>query len=198
VELQQVVRREAGDGRKAADAEVRAVAVVGMEPGAERSGTFARMLVGPGVGPFAQRGLNEALGLAVGARGIGSSEDVPQPLAAAQIGNEGRTVGGAIVSHDAGDRDPQSLEVLERTGEEGGRGVLLFVGQHLGVSHSRVVVDTDVSNFEARAGAAFLMGAGDARADAMEAAELLGVEVEQFAGGRLLVTAQRHDRIQCA
>jgi hypothetical protein len=122
---------------------------------------------------------------------------LPQPLAAAQIGNKGRTVGGTIVGHDAGDTYAECLEVLERAGQEGGRGVLLFVGQHLGIGHSRMVVDTDVSDFETSARTAFLVGAGDTRADAMEAAELLGVQVQQLARGLVLVTAQRHHGIQC-
>ena len=38
------------------------------------------------------------------------------------------------------------------------------------------------ATLEARAGAALLVGAGNARADAGEAAELLGAEMEQVAG----------------
>ena len=92
--------------------------VVGMKPGQQGLGALLGMIVRPCVSPFAQGGLDEAFGLAVGARGIGTGKDVPHPAAAAQVGNKVRTVGGAVVSHDARDRDPQGLEVIEGAHEE--------------------------------------------------------------------------------
>ena len=191
VGLQQVVRREARDRSAIADAAMRAMMVVGVEPGGKGVGALLGVIVGPGVSPFAHGGLDKAFGLAVGARCIGTGKEVPHPAAAAQVGNKGSTVGGAVVGHDACDGDPQRLEVIEGAGEEGSSGFLALVGQDFGVGQARVVVDTNVGDLEASAGTAFLVGASNARTDAMEAAKLLGVEVEQVAGRGVLVALYR-------
>src|SRR5271155_6018133 len=140
------------------------------------------MIVRACVSPFAQGGLDEALGLAVGARGVGAGKEVPHPAAAAQVGNKVRTVGGAVVSHDASDRDPKGLIVIEGAHKKGSSGFLALVGQNFRIGHARMVVDTNVGDLEASTQAALLVSAGNARAHAVEAAELLGVEVEQVAG----------------
>src|SRR5271170_1854374 len=107
-----------------------AMMVVGMEPREESVGALLRVIVGPSVSPFAQSGLDEAFGLAVGAGGIGPGKDVPHPAAAAQVGNKVRTVGGAVVSHDASDRDPKGLIVIEGAHKKGSSGILALVGQN--------------------------------------------------------------------
>src|ERR1700683_3913915 len=177
VGLQQVVLGKARDRSAIADAAMKAMMVVEVEPGGKRVGALLGVMVGPGVSPFAHGGLDEAFGFAVGARGIGTSKDVPHPAAAAQVGNKVRAIGGASVGHDARDRDPERLEVIEGAGEEGGGGLLALVGQDFGVGHARMVVDAYVGDLEAGAKAAFLVSAGDPRTDAVEAAELLGVEM---------------------
>lgn len=48
--------------------------------------------VGHGVGPFAQRGLDESLGLAVGLGRIGPGPDVPEPELSAGSGEGFRAV----------------------------------------------------------------------------------------------------------
>src|SRR6202166_184748 len=147
---------------------MRAMMVVGMEPGQQSVGALLGMIVGPGISPFAQGGLDKAFGLAVGAWGVRTGKDVPRPAAAAQVGNKVRTVGGAVIGHDASDRDAQRLEVIEGAHEEGGSGFLALVGQDFGVGDARMVVDTNVGDLEAGAEAAFLMSTGDAGADAVE------------------------------
>jgi len=123
--------------------------VVNLEPCGKRVGALLRVIVGPGVSPFAHRGLDEAFGLAVGARGVGPGKDVPQPAATAQVGNKVRTVGRAVVGHDASYRDPEGLIVLESAHEKGRSGFLALVGQDFGVGHARMVVDADVGDLEA-------------------------------------------------
>ena len=83
VELQQVVLRKARDKSAAADAAMGAVMIVGMELWEQSVGALLGMMVGPCVSPFTQRGLDEAFGLAVGARGVRTGKDVPHPAAAA-------------------------------------------------------------------------------------------------------------------
>jgi hypothetical protein len=57
--------------------------IVAMEPVEQFGGSLIGVLVGLGVGPFAQRGLDEALRLAVGPGGIGPSEDLAKGKALA-------------------------------------------------------------------------------------------------------------------
>ena len=52
--------------------------VVVVEEGGEVSGANGGMVVGASVGPFAQRGLNEAFGFAIGLWSIGTGEEMAQ------------------------------------------------------------------------------------------------------------------------
>src|SRR5882757_7171064 len=92
-------------------------------------------------------------------RGVRTGKDVPQPAAAAQVGNKVGAIGRTVVGHDPRDRDPERLEVIEGTGEEGSSGFLALVGQNLGVGQARVVVDANVGDLEAGAEAALVMSA---------------------------------------
>ena len=60
-------------------------------------GALVGMVVCPGIGPFAQRGLDEAFGLAVGFRGIGPCADVLQSETLAGLGEGLGAVAGAVV-----------------------------------------------------------------------------------------------------
>ncbi len=55
---------------------MRSVPVVTVEPGLEMLLAVGRVLIDGGVSPLAQAGLDKAFGFAVGARGVGSGEDV--------------------------------------------------------------------------------------------------------------------------
>ncbi len=61
------------------------VPVVAMEPLRQFGGSTVGVSVGLGVGPFAQAGLDEALGLAIGFGGIGLGADVLEAAVAAGI-----------------------------------------------------------------------------------------------------------------
>ena len=52
--------------------------IVSMEPDWELGCAQLGVFVGDGVGPFAQSGLEEAFGFAVGLWGVGAGEDVAQ------------------------------------------------------------------------------------------------------------------------
>ncbi len=81
-----------------------------------------------------------------------------------------------------------ALEEAKRPLEEGGRARLLLVGQDFGVGEPGSIVDGDVEGLPAEAlaaAAAIALAApvaGDAVADAVDPAELLGVDVDQLAG----------------
>ena len=81
---------------------VRAMEVVVVKEEEEASGALVGMGVGVSVGPFAQRGLDETLGLAVGLWSVGPGEAVLE----AEGGNGGGAhgvcaVAGAVVGVEA-------------------------------------------------------------------------------------------------
>ena len=78
-------RRCAADGRSVTETTMRTVEVVVLEPGRELLIAFLGVGVMADVGPLAQGGLNEAFGLAVGARGVRASEVVAQAELGASV-----------------------------------------------------------------------------------------------------------------
>lgn len=96
------------------------------------------------------------------------------------------------VSHDTGDRDTEAAEVGNDGPQEGNCALLLLVGQDLGEGDPRCIVDGDVDKLPAGApGLAQPSIAGDPVTDAVEARELLDVDVNQLAGVSPLVAANR-------
>jgi hypothetical protein len=76
VEAQEVVPIQSCAGNRSVEVKASrgTVEVVVMKPAIELLFSFRGVLVGAGVGPLAQGGLDEAFCVAVGARGIGSVE----------------------------------------------------------------------------------------------------------------------------
>src|SRR3954470_19471621 len=103
--------------------------VVSVQPDRQRSGTVVRGGVGLSVGPFAQGGLDKALGLAVCLGRIGLGPDVCETEIAAG-GAEGLgAIAGAIVSHHTGNRDAEVRVVGDCGLEEGDRALLFSSGR---------------------------------------------------------------------
>ena len=96
----------------AADPVVGSMPVVEVIPEGQDSAPLIRVEIGVTVGPFAQGGLDEALGLAIGLGAIGAGEFLADAQAATGdpegVGAEGRTVVG---DHTL-DGDTQLGEVL--------------------------------------------------------------------------------------
>ena len=67
--------------------------------------------IGLGVGPFAQRGLDEALGLAVGLGRVGPGADVLEAEIAAGLAEGLGAIAGAVVGHHARHLDAEAREV---------------------------------------------------------------------------------------
>jgi hypothetical protein len=131
--------------------------------------------------------IREALGLAVGARRVGPGAQVAEPGIGAGAAEVVRTVGRAVVGHDPLDGDAVAAEPAERPVEEGDGAGLALVGENLAVGEPCGIVDRDVQDFPAAMAAGPGAIAGDAVADAVDPAELLGVDVEQLAGAGALV-----------
>ncbi len=78
------------------DSLVRPMPVVVMGPSTEHGGSLRGMTVDDAVGPLAQRRLDEAFGLAVGLRTIGSRELVFESQAPTGVGEAFRAEGRAL------------------------------------------------------------------------------------------------------
>src|SRR4051812_41819699 len=160
--------------------------VVSVQPDRRRGGAVVRGWVGLNVGPFAQGGLDEALGLAVRLGRIRLGPDVLETEIAAGLAEGLGAIAGAIVGHHTGNRDAEVRVVGDCGLEEGDR-------EDLREGYAGGVVDADVDELPPNAPALALTGsiAGDAMADAVEAAELLDIDVDQVAGMFALVAANR-------
>src|SRR3954467_15497089 len=172
---------------------MRPVPVVSVQPDRQRSGAVVRGWVGLSVGPFAQGGLDEALGFAVRFGRIGLGPDVLETEIAAGAAEGLGAIAGAIVGHHTGNRDAEVRGLGDRGLEEGDRALLLLVREDLREGHPGGVVDADVDELPSDAPALALTGsvACDAMADPVEAAELFDIDVDQFAGMFALVAAHR-------
>src|SRR3954466_4765028 len=171
--------------------------VVSVQPDRQRSGAVIRGWVGLSVGPFAQGGLDEALGLAVCLGRIGLGPDVLETEIAAGAAEGLGAKAGAIVGHHTGNRDAEVRVVGDRR-LEGDRALLLLVREDLREGHAGGVVDADVDELPSDAPALALPRsiAGHAMADAIEATELFDIDVDQFAGMLTLVAANRRGRFK--
>src|SRR5690606_14386391 len=121
--------------------------------------------VGDGVGPFPERGLDEAFGLAVGLWRVRPGADVLEAELAAGPGESPCPVAGTVVGHDAADGDAEACVVGDRGLEKGDGTLLPFVRQDLREGDTRSIVDADVDEFPADTAARGLAIAGDAMAD---------------------------------
>lgn len=83
------------------------------------------------MGPFALKGLNEPLGLAVYARGEGAGADVANVAGGESLAEQRRAVARTSVGHHPFDAVAAGDEPVQRASEKGGRALLLLVGRRL-------------------------------------------------------------------
>jgi hypothetical protein len=164
--FQQVVhgKTQPGDGRQEAEGVAGTVPVVAMKPAGKVPGAVGGTGEGGSVSPLAQRGLDEPFGLAVGARSIGPGEEMLETEFAAGLGKEEGTKAGAVVG----------LDLAQRHAQAG------------------MIIDGHEDKIIARPGRGIAGVADDAKAGAVDARELLDVEVKQIAGPGPLVAHDRH------
>ena len=108
---------------------------------------FFRIGVVAHVSSFAQSGLNEAFGFAVGAWSIGSGEVVADAEFSASVAEQMRTVTVTIVGEQAANGDAALGEESDGGTEEGDGSIGLLVGQDAGEGEAGVVVDGDMQRF---------------------------------------------------
>ena len=102
----------------------------------------------------------------------------------ASIAEEARAVARAVVGQQTTDADAERAVVSDRGVEESDGGVAAFSGQDLREGEAGVVVDGDVNELPASTATGPRAVSGNAVTGAVEAAELLDVEMQQIAGGR--------------
>lgn len=139
-------------------------------------------VVRPGIGPLAGDGLDEALGLPIGLRAVGAGEEVAQPKLLTGGGKKFGAISRAAVGEQALDVNAVSGVEVDGLLESGQDAGCFFVREERGKGEAGVIVDGDVETLDAGAWVAHGALAGGADAGACEAAQLLDVEVEEFAG----------------
>ena len=135
--------------------------IVSVQPTGEVLAALAGVVVGACVGPFAQRGLDEAFGFAVGSRGIGSGADMAQFQSSAQFCEVFRAVAGAVVGHDAGEGDSEGLEVAQGVDERATGAVSGLAGLDASKAYPGVIVDGHMHVFPSGAPGTLAPDAGD-------------------------------------
>ena len=165
---------EALDGGLAAEAAVWSSSIVEVEPAGEGVRAFVAVAVDGAVGPAAEHGADEALGLAVGARPVGAGAEVFDPERFAGERVDRGAVGVAVVGHQPLDADAEGGEVRDGAAKEADRGDRFLVLEHLDVDEAGRVVDRDVHVLPAdglwRAVMAWRARAGWSPSDAMSGA----------------------------
>jgi hypothetical protein len=107
-----------------------------------------------------------------------------------------RAIAGAVVGHDAGDFDSVAGVPGDEASKEGGSGRGSFVSQDFGVSQTGGVIDGDVNELPAGSSTALPAVACDAVADDLDAAQLLGVDMDELSGMVSLVAADGFFRVE--
>src|SRR5258706_5213450 len=123
--------------------------IVSVQPLGQMSGSIVRCQVGPSVGPFAQRGLDEALGLAIGFWRVGFGAQVLDFEQAQCLGVTTGSEADAVVGHDALNLNAMGPEEAQRVKEKAQAGATFLVGQDFRVGHAGVVVDRQMQIFPA-------------------------------------------------
>jgi len=173
---------------------MRAVEVVVVEVEREESGAVVNGVVGAGVSPLASDGLDEALGLAVGLRAIGSCEEMAEAQLVAGSGEELGTISRAAVGEDALDEDAVSLIEGDGLVESGQNAGSFFVWEQRGKSQAGMIIDGDVEGLDTGAWIALGTVAGGTDAGLVKAAKLFNIKMKELAGGIAFVTPDRRLR----
>ena len=143
------------------------------------------------IGPFASDGLDEAFGLAVGLRSVGSGEEMFEAQLLADGGEALGAISRTLVGEDALDLDAMSLVEGDGLMERGQDAGSFFIGKKTGESQARMVIDGDVEGLSAGAGIAMRTVAGGANAGLEKAAKLFNIKMKELAGSGAFVTKDR-------
>jgi len=131
---------------------------------------FLRVLEGHRVGPLPAEGLDKALGLAIGAGGVGPGADALDAKGSAGFGKCFGDVGRAVVAHHPTALNALTVEPGDSPAEKADHRGLLLIRQHLDVGQACGVNNGDMNLVVAdTVGAALLAIARDPVAHPAEA-----------------------------
>jgi hypothetical protein len=167
---------------------MRSVEVIVMEIEREERSAVLTGVVGASVSPFASNGLDEAFGLAVGLRAIGTSEEMADAQLETGSGEEFGAISGAAVGEDTLDEDAVSLVKGDGLVEGGQNAGSFFIGKKTGESQAGMVIDGDVKGLGAGAGITMGTVAGGADAGLVKAAQLFNIKRKKLTGRGAFVT----------
>src|SRR6266516_6262888 len=178
--------------------------VVVPEPAVKCLRALLARAVDGAVGPTGEHGADEALGLPVRLRPVGTGAAVADSEFAAGERVEGGDVGRAVVGQEPLDPDPVAPVEGERALQEADRGRRPLVDKYLRAGEPAVVVDADVDVLVADVVAALalqvgvggvmpppaLASEGSLTGAALDPTEPLDVDVQELARPRALVAAR--------
>jgi len=163
-----------------------------MEPTWEMFCAVGGSVEGGGVSPLAQRGLDKALGFAIGARGIGAGEDVLEPELTTSQGKNIGAEASTVVGHDTLKLYSEALVMGGGLTQESRGGDTLLVGEDGGVGQTGVIVNGDKDKVITGAANGIAAITGHAEAGPMNTGKLFNIDMEQIAGMRPFVTDDGH------
>src|SRR5215510_11907146 len=132
VKSHEVVRsQEAAHGRTTVETAMVAMPVVVVQPTDHSGAAHGRGRVGATIGPLPQERLDEALGLAIGARRVRPSARVPESRALAGCRKDVGAVARAVVRHEPPDADAMAPKPGEGAPEKAHARDPVLIGQDL-------------------------------------------------------------------
>src|SRR5262245_52193295 len=199
VKSHEVVRsQEAAHGRTTVETAMVAMPVVVVQPTDHSGAAHGRGRVGATIGPLPQERLDEALGLAIGARRVRPSARVPESRALAGCRKDVGAVARAVVRHEPPDADAMAPKPGEGAPEKAHARDPVLIGQDLDVGQPGGIIDGHVHELPADAPHATAAVASDAMPRGGDPPEFLDGEVEESARPTVLVPYDGRRRRQVA
>jgi len=130
---------------------MRSMPVIAVDPRGQLRESLCGVLVEPSVGPFADGGLDEAFGFAVGAWRVQTRADRFDMECAAVCREAAGAETGTVIGQNAAHGDSQVGEVGHRLTEKFACRPSSFVRQHGGEGDAGVIVDGHIKKFPAGA-----------------------------------------------
>ena len=160
--------------------------------------SFRGVAVDAGIGPFSERGLDEALGLSVGAGRIGACAFRLDTEVLAGAAETMSLVAWTVVGQDAADADAKPSVPGDGGVEEVGRRGLGLVRVHGGEGDAGVVVDGDVQELGPDAPDRIAAVTGNTMGWPFDLDQAFDIEVQQVARSRVFIADDRGLRLQIA
>src|SRR5690606_23736113 len=159
-------------------------------------GALLGVFVAACVCPLAQAGLDEAFGLAIGARRVGPGPEMAQAKSAHQAAEALGAVAGAVVGHDAGNPYPEAAVVAQRLKKRATGAGGALIRMQGAERYSAGIIDSHMDELPAGTVRALLAVARHAVARLAKAPQLLDVQMQQITGRRAFVAQHRWSRLQ--